>query len=153
MKKRFLICLVAILPAGLAQADLNVGDEVPSFQVGNWYNLPSTMKKLSPKDLKGQIIVVQFWTVWDGASDKILPLLTRIHDKYKSKGVVLVAISEDGKSRVEPFIEKERVNFVTASEGRESFHTYGVTEVPTAYLVDPDNKLVWKGHPAVLEAE
>ncbi len=43
---------------------VEVGDEAPEIDPGTWYNLPKGMKTIKSKDLKGQIVLVEFWATW-----------------------------------------------------------------------------------------
>lgn len=49
--------------AGSAMA-VEVGDDAPEIDPGTWYNLPKGMKTIKAKDLKGQIVLVEFWATW-----------------------------------------------------------------------------------------
>ncbi len=40
-----------------------------------------------------------------------------------------------------------------ADEARWSGTAYAVSGVPTAFLIDPDGRIVWRGHPGSLEIE
>jgi hypothetical protein len=44
--------------------DLKVGDRAPLIEAGVWYNLPKGLKHLAMSDLKGQIVLVEFWATW-----------------------------------------------------------------------------------------
>lgn len=55
------ICALASVPA---YGELSPGDKAPAFSVGEWYNLPAGMKNLTLNDLKGQVVMVEFWATW-----------------------------------------------------------------------------------------
>lgn len=65
MQKRLLMaaCLLG-LGAASARAELSVGDEAPKITVDKWFNLPAGMKGISQNDLKGKILMVEFWATW-----------------------------------------------------------------------------------------
>ncbi len=56
-------CLFA-LAGGQALAQPQVGQKAPEVNVGEWFNLPGGMKSVQAKDLKGQIVMVEFWATW-----------------------------------------------------------------------------------------
>lgn len=56
-------CFVVVATT-MAHADLNVGDTAPKLTVDRWYNLPTGMKGLKQSDLKGKILMVEFWATW-----------------------------------------------------------------------------------------
>ncbi len=55
---------LGLLATTLASAAVNVGDKAPNVEVGKWLNLPSGVSKLSLSDLKGQVVMVEFWATW-----------------------------------------------------------------------------------------
>lgn len=54
---------LALAPLG-AQAAISVGDKAPEISAGAWYNLPEGLSKVSLKNLKGKIVVLDFWATW-----------------------------------------------------------------------------------------
>jgi hypothetical protein len=64
LKRKLLsVCLFA-MATSMARADLNVGDTAPKLEVDRWYNLPAGMKGIKQSDLKGKILMVEFWATW-----------------------------------------------------------------------------------------
>ncbi len=55
------LCL--LLSTG-ALADVGVGDKAPKLSAGSWFNLPQGMSRISMKDLKGQVVLLDFWATW-----------------------------------------------------------------------------------------
>src|SRR5580765_7580305 len=67
-------------------------------------------KEVSLADYKGQVVLLNFWATWCDPCRVEIPWLIDLQAKYASRGftVVGVAMDEEGKSVVAPFIEKER---------------------------------------------
>lgn len=73
--------------------------------------------------------------------------------KYADKGVVLVALSDEPAYKVKPFVKSNKMNYIVGMEARETLTAYGVKGFPTALIVDPSGKIIWRGHPQMPEAE
>lgn len=58
--------------------------------------------------LKGKVVLVNFWATWCDPCQAEIPTLIGLQQKYGDKGLALlgVAMDEDGKSVVEPFVKK-----------------------------------------------
>ena len=76
-----------------------------------------TLKDLDGKDvsiraLKGKVVLVNFWATWCEPCRIEIPWLIEMQGKYSAKGftVLGVAMDEEGRSAVAPFVEKERFN-------------------------------------------
>lgn len=65
MRSRLLCMAGAMAMAATpALAAPSVGDKAPSLKAGAWLNLPEGMTALTKDDLKGRIVIVDFWATW-----------------------------------------------------------------------------------------
>ncbi|MHB8499468.1 MAG: TlpA disulfide reductase family protein [Candidatus Acidiferrales bacterium] len=74
-----------------------------------------TLKDLDGKDVslseyKGKVILVNFWATWCDPCRGEIPWLIELQQKYGPKGFVVlgIALDDEGKSVVAPFVAKER---------------------------------------------
>lgn len=40
------------------------GDRAPNVTATTWWNLPKGVKRVTLNDLKGQVVLVEFWATW-----------------------------------------------------------------------------------------
>jgi hypothetical protein len=73
--------------------------------------------------------------------------------KYADKGVVIVALTDEPPSKVKPFAKTHKINYIVGMEAKETRAEYGVNGFPTALVVDPGGKILWRGHPMQPDAE
>ena len=107
-------------------------------------------------DLKGKVVFVNFWATWCDPCRIEIPWLIDMQAKYGPKGftVVGVAMDEEGKSAVSPFLEKERFDvggqkqamsypiWLGTDDAAEKFG--GILGYPTSFLISRDGKEVRK---------
>ncbi|HWL94075.1 MAG TPA: redoxin family protein [Phycisphaerae bacterium] len=135
------------------RGDLTVGDKAPPVTALKWYNLPDGMKTVKPADLKGKITIVEFWATWCGPCKAQMPHLIEIQDKYKSKGVILLALSAEPETVVSRFVKERELPYVIGAGAEAANTRYGVQGIPRSFLVDPEGKIAWIGHPAAMDPE
>ena len=64
-------------------------DSVPSLAAANgWLNSPP----LTPQDLKGKVVIYDFWTYSCVNCVRTLPHLKALYDRYASDGLVVIGI-------------------------------------------------------------
>lgn len=71
--------------------------------------------------------------------------------KYQDKGVVLVTLSDEPKTKVWPYIAKHKLPYIVGGDARSTLEAFGIKGFPTMFLLDPDGKVAWVGHPMQVE--
>jgi peroxiredoxin len=126
-------------------AGLEVGDQAPQVMAKGWLNLPPGMTRITEKDLQGQILLLEFWLSTGDACKKSVSFLNGMDEKFKDRGVVLIALSTEEKPIVSDFIKKQEVSYICGADARWSFTAYGIDKIPTFVLVDIEGKVAFVG--------
>ena len=106
-----------------------------------------TGKKYDLEDLlkKGPVLV-DFWATWCKPCREYFPHLERIHKKYKSDGLSVIGINEDGprnRRKIRSFIRSLNISFPNlVDETAEVMSDYGVYSLPTWFLIDKDGYII-----------
>jgi thiol-disulfide isomerase/thioredoxin len=127
---------------------VKVGQKAPEIKAQKWLN---TTGEVSLAKLRGKIVVVEFWATWCPPCRESIPHLNTLYNRYKDKGVVVLGLSDERLTQVAPFVEqmnkgKKNMEYIVGA-GSNDVANYGVTGIPHAFLVDPEGKVVWTGHP------
>lgn len=107
-------------------------------------------------DYKGKVVFVNFWATWCDPCRVEIPWLIAMQNKYGPKGftVVGIAMDEEGKSVVAPFLDKERFDvdgqklpmnypiLLGTDEAADKFG--GILGYPSSFLISRDGKIVNK---------
>ena len=68
-----------------------------------------------------------------------------MQDKYKDKGVVLVALTDERLQSVSRITIPMKVNYIIGLEASRTRAAYGARGLPTIYVIDPDGKVAFSG--------
>lgn len=105
-----------------------------------------TLLKLS--DLKGKVVLVDFWASWCGPCRKENPNVVKIYQKYADKGFTVLSVSLDKDKNA--WLEAiKRDNLVWTNHvsdlkawSNEAAQLYKVTGIPFTVLVDKEGKII-----------
>ena len=97
----------------------------------------------SSKELKGKIIVVNFWFVECKPCVMEIPELNGLVDKYAGKDVVFLGLATNDQSRIETFIKTQAYKYHLIPSSRDVAAAYEVMYYPTHLIIDKNSKVAY----------
>ncbi len=95
------------------------------------------------RDLKGKVVLVNFWATWCPPCRKEMPDLQALYDKYKDQGFLVLSISDEETGKVSPFIAERKISYpVLLDPGRKVNDAFVVEGIPKSFVYDREGKLV-----------
>ncbi len=105
----------------------------------------STMKL---SDLKGQVVLLDFWASWCGPCRRENPNVVALYEKYKDKGFTVMSVSLDkDRTRWLEAIEKDHLSWPNHVSDLKYWSSkaaklYGVSGIPFTVLIDQEGKII-----------
>ncbi|MGJ5676898.1 MAG: TlpA family protein disulfide reductase [Nostochopsis sp.] len=128
---------------------VSVGSQAPDLSSSSSFNTEDG-KAVRLESLRGQVVLIDFWATWCGPCVDAIPHMQELHDKFKDKGLVVIGHTDASSQGLPQFIEKKKITY-PISVGKDIGNAYGVSGIPHVFLIDPNGKIAWDGHPAQLE--
>src|SRR3954451_12500146 len=101
-------------------------------------------KTVSIADLKGKVVLVNFWATWCPPCRAEIPDLVKLQEKYRDK-LVILGISEDedaSPQEVKAFGAEQKMNYPIVMKTPELSKVFkGVSALPTTFVIDPEGKI------------
>jgi thiol-disulfide isomerase/thioredoxin len=137
-------------------------------------------KNYKLSDLKGKVVLLDFWASWCGPCRRANPHVVEVYNKYKEKGFTVFSVSLDGidsrtktrypsEAEFKAGLEQSKKNWVAAIEkdqlawpyhvseltkwDTKAARTYGVTGIPKTFLINRDGKIAAVNPRTTLEEE
>jgi peroxiredoxin len=95
------------------------------------------------QDLRGKVVLVNFWATWCPPCRKEMPDLDALYNKFKDRGFVVLAISDEEAAKVSPFIAERKIRYpVLLDPGRKVNDAFIVEGIPKSFVYDRGGKMV-----------
>jgi peroxiredoxin len=102
-----------------------------------------TGKTWTLSELRGKVVLVNFWATWCPPCRKEMPDLQKLYEQFGPQGLVILGISDEETQKVEPFIRERKVTFpVLLDPGRKANDAFIVEGIPKTFVYDRNGKLV-----------
>jgi cytochrome c biogenesis protein CcmG, thiol:disulfide interchange protein DsbE len=117
------------------------GKRSPEWKLSGWLNSPA----LQLPELKGKIVVLDFWATWCAECVRVIPKINELQSKYASKGVVIVGVcAADGSERIGDIVKSRGITYPVAVDTDGTTHKrYLTNSSPDYYIIDRSGKLRW----------
>jgi len=119
----------------------------PDLATGNWIN----SEPLKLKELRGRVVLIEFWTFGCYNCRNTLPFIKGWHDRYRDKGLTVVGVhspefdEERDVEKVRSEVGSLGIHYpVVTDNDYQTWNAYNVEAWPTVFLLDKQGRIRWK---------
>jgi thiol-disulfide isomerase/thioredoxin len=149
--RKLAVFLALLLLPSLAKASVNVGDK-PSLK----FKAFDSSGTVDLQDLKGKIVVVDFWATWCHPCMAEADHMLAVNKKYEGKGFQFLGISLDQDSTsLKQVIADKKFTWPMSFEGQgwegSTPKSWGVNSIPQTFIIGPEGTVLWRGYPGDID--
>jgi peroxiredoxin/outer membrane lipoprotein-sorting protein len=110
----------------------SVGTHAPNFTLSDLEHQP-----LRLSDLKGKVVLLDFWATWCRPCREALPAIELLHREFKDKGLVVLGVDDEDSPTQTTFLDKFGYTFRSLVDPMEQVkNLFHVSGFPTTVLID-----------------
>ena len=118
----------------------------PELASGEWIN----SEPLKLKDLRGRVVLIEFWTFGCINCRNTLPIVESWHDRYREKGLTVIGVHSpefDEEKNVDSLrgqVASLGIRYPVVTDNEyQTWNTYKVEAWPTIFLLDKQGQIRW----------
>ena len=129
------LVLASALTTIAIAGSVRIGDSFPEL---TGFGLEGTLP-----DTKGKVVLLDFWASWCAPCKKSFPVMKELHEKFGSRGFLVLAISVDEQqAALQNFLKKDPPPFIVLRDAKGRLaEAAGVEKMPTSFLIGANGKV------------
>jgi thiol-disulfide isomerase/thioredoxin len=104
-----------------------------------------TGKSIKLSDMRGKVVLVDFWASWCGPCRESLPVLDKLSKTYRDQGLVVVGVNIDNTPELaREFLSKNKLTLsfaVVNDKKHEVAARYAPPTMPSSYVIDREGRV------------
>jgi peroxiredoxin len=91
--------------------------------------------------LKGNVVLVDFWTTWCPPCRNSIPVLMSLYEKYQGQGFIVLGVSNEDIATLKKFRDNMNMNYPILVDNQNIMQSYGVRSIPNMYIFNKKGKV------------
>ncbi len=113
------------------------GDPAPDFTLRALDGSPRSLS-----ELRGNVVLLNFWATWCGPCREELPQLERLQERFQEDGLVVLGVSDENADKARRYLDENGITYPTLHDPSSSvFRGYRVGAIPTSLIIGRDGRL------------
>jgi cytochrome c-type biogenesis protein len=108
----------------------------PDFTLVDQYGVSHTLS-----EYQGKVVFLNFWATWCGYCVAEMPDIESLYNEYNGE-IVFLSVAENSGDPYSVAVENGVTYPVMIDESGELFKTYGVSSLPTTYIIKTDGSIL-----------
>lgn len=133
----FSVLFASLLLFGTANS-ANIQGKAPNFTLKS-----NTGKNIKLSELRGQVVLLNFWASWCGPCRQEMPLLEKLQQRYSALGFTVLGVNvEEDSSKAKSLLKDIPVSFPILFDTQNTVsEQYKVSAMPSTVMIDRNGNM------------
>ena len=100
-------------------------------------------KAISSADLRGKVVVLNFWFIGCEACRAMEPKLNEVKSRFAGSDVVFLAMTTDSKEALEKYLARVRFDYLQAADAKATMSQFSFRGFPKNIVIDKQGTIVY----------
>lgn len=115
-----------------------VGSPAPDFTLEDPKGKLHTLS-----DMKGKVVLLDFWATWCGPCQAAMPGLQKLHEEFAAKGLVVIGMNCWESADPVAYMQENNFSYKLLLKADQTAQAYGVSGIPVFYLIDAEGNVAF----------
>ncbi len=115
---------------------LSAGEMAP-----DWSLKTPAGEGISLSQLRGEVVVIDFWATWCPPCREAMPSVQKLHEKYKARGVKFYGIATWESGDPAAFMKENGYTYSLLLGGDDAANAYNVSGIPALFVIDKNGRI------------
>jgi thiol-disulfide isomerase/thioredoxin len=101
---------------------------------------------MTSDDLRGNVVLLDFWATWCGPCEVALPTLRKLAEKMEEEPFILISVSNEDEELLKEFVEENEMTWpqVRGQRGYLNGNLFDVSGIPAYFLLDHEGFILYR---------
>lgn len=134
------LLMILVISANAQRPAPKIGDDAPALNLNKI--LQANENTVSLNDLKGKVVVLEFWATWCVPCIPALIHFNELSEKFKGKPVRFIAITDEEESKIAQFVKTQPIRtWIGLDQTRAAFNAYQAVGLPHTVVIDLNGRI------------
>jgi uncharacterized protein (TIGR03435 family) len=135
------LLIIGVISANAQRPSPKIGDDAPALNLNKILEANEN-SAVSLNDLKGNVVVLEFWATWCVPCIPALNHFNELSEKFKGKPVRFISITDEDESRIAQFVKTQPIRtWIGFDPTRAAFDAYQANGIPHTVVVDRNGRI------------